>query len=405
MEPLAPDLGVGMVGYAFMGAAHSQAWRTAPHFFDLPLTPRMRALCGRDPGRVAEAATRLGWESTETDWTRLLDRDDIDLVDVCTPGNTHAEIAIAALEAGKHVLCEKPLANTVAEAEAMARAAERAAARGVRSMVGFTYRRVPAIALARQLVEQGRLGEIRHVRAQYLQDWLVDPQAPMSWRLEKDKAGSGALGDIGAHVVDLTQHITGQDIVTVNGLLQTFVDRRPLPGGTSGPLLGGGGGADGGAVGEVTVDDAAVFLARFGGGALGVFEATRFATGRKNSIRIEVNGSRGSLAFDFEDMNVLQFYDNDEQSETAGFRRIVVTEPGHPYVGQWWPPGHGLGYEHGFTHQVVDLVTAIGTGEQPLPSFADGLRVQRVLDAVERSAAGGTWQSTGIHDDHLLGAI
>ena len=212
------------------------------------------------------------------------------------------------------------------------------------------------------------------------------------------------MGDIGAHVVDLTQHITGQDIVTVNGLLQTFVDQRPLPGGTSGALLGGGGGADGGAVGEVTVDDAAVFLARFGGGALGVFEATRFATGRKNSIRIEVNGSRGSLAFDFEDMNVLHFYDNDEPAETAGFRRIVVTEPGHPYVAPWWPPGHGLGYEHGFTHQVVDLVTAIGRDEQPLPSFADGLRVQCVLDAVERSAAGGTWQSTGVHDDHLLGA-
>jgi predicted dehydrogenase len=259
-------------------------------------------------------------------------------------------------------------------------------------MVGFTYRRVPAIALARQLVEQGRLGEIRHVRAQYLQDWLVDPLAPMSWRLEKDKAGSGALGDIGAHVVDLTQHITGQDIVTVNGLLQTFIDQRPLPGGTSGALLGGGGGAGTGALGEVTVDDAAVFLARFGGGALGVFEATRFATGRKNSIRIEVNGSRGSLAFDFEDMNVLHFYDADEPSETAGFRRIVVTEPGHPYVGQWWPPGHGLGYEHGFTHQVVDLVTDIAKGADPTPSFADGLAVQRVLAAVEASSTSGTTQ-------------
>jgi predicted dehydrogenase len=404
MEPLAPDLGVGMIGYAFMGAAHSQAWRTAPRFFDLPLTPRMRALCGRDADRLAEAASRLGWESTETDWTALLRRDDIDLVDICTPGNTHAEIAVAALEAGKHVLCEKPLANTVAEAEAMAEAADRAAANGVRSMVGFTYRRVPAIGLARQLVAQGRLGDIRHVRAQYLQDWLVDPQAPMSWRLEKEKAGSGALGDIGAHIVDLTQHITGQEILSVNGLLQTFVDQRPLPGAAPGALLGGAGSADGGALGDVTVDDAAVFLARFGGGALGVFEATRFATGRKNAIRIEVNGSRGSLAFDFEDMNVLHFYDNDESAETAGFRRIVVTEAVHPYVAQWWPPGHGLGYEHGFTHQVVDLVGAIGRGEQPLPSFADGLRVQRVLDAVERSAADGSWQATGVRDDHLLGA-
>jgi predicted dehydrogenase len=405
MEPHAPALGVGMVGYAFMGAAHSQAWRTAPHFFDLPLHPRMLALCGRDSARVTQAAARLGWESTETDWTRLVARDDVDLVDICTPGNTHADIAVAALDAGKHVLCEKPLANTVAEAEAMVAAAERAAEHGVRAMVGFTYRRTPAIGLARQLVEEGRIGEVRHVRAQYLQDWLVDPTSPMTWRLEKDKAGSGALGDIGAHVVDLTQYITGDRIVTVNGLLETFVDRRPVASGGSGSLLGGdavnGAGAD---MGDVTVDDTAVFLARFGGGAVGVFEATRFATGRKNSIRIEINGSRGSLAFDFEDMNVLHLFDAQEPSETAGFRRILVTEPQHPYVASWWPPGHGLGYEHGFTHQVVDLVTAIGRGEQPLPSFADGLQVQRVLAAVEHSSGTGSWQSTAAGDEHLLGA-
>jgi predicted dehydrogenase len=395
METNAPELGVGLVGHAFMGAAHSQAWRSAPRFFDLPLTPRMRALCGRDPGRVAEAAARLGWESTETDWTRLLTRDDIDLVDVCTPGDSHAEIAIAALDAGKHVLCEKPLANTVAEAQAMTEAAERAAANGVLAMVGFTYRRVPAIALAKRLVDEGRIGEIRHVRAQYLQDWIADPAAPMSWRLEKDKAGSGALGDIGAHIVDLTQHITGDHIARVSGLLETFVHERPLPSPSSGALLGGTS-QDGGPTGQVTVDDAAVFLARFGGGAVGVFEATRFATGRKNAIRIEVNGSLGSLAFDFEDMNVLHLYDAQEPAETAGFRRILVTEPMHPYVGAWWPPGHGLGYEHGFTHQVVDLVTAISKGEQPLPSFADGLQVQSVLAAVEHSAETGAWQPTAV---------
>jgi predicted dehydrogenase len=395
MDTNAPELGVGLVGHAFMGAAHSQAWRSAPRFFDLPLTPRMRALCGRDPGRVAEAAARLGWESTETDWTHLLTRDDIDLVDVCTPGDSHAEIAIAALDAGRHVLCEKPLANTVAEAQAMAEAAERAAANGVLAMVGFTYRRVPAIALAKRLVDEGRIGEIRHVRAQYLQDWIADPAAPMSWRLEKDKAGSGALGDIGAHIVDLTQHITGDHIASVSGLLETFVHERPLPSPSSGALLGGTS-QDGGPTGQVTVDDAAVFLARFGGGAVGVFEATRFATGRKNAIRIEVNGSLGSLAFDFEDMNVLHLYDAQEPAETAGFRRILVTEPMHPYVGAWWPPGHGLGYEHGFTHQVVDLVTAISKGEQPLPSFADGLQVQSVLAAVEHSAETGAWQPTAV---------
>jgi predicted dehydrogenase len=383
-------LAVAMVGHAFMGAAHSQAWRTAPRFFDLPLDPTMAVLCGRDPQRAADAAARLGWSESETDWRRLVERDDVDLVDICTPGDSHAEIAVAALEAGKHVLCEKPLANTVAEAETMAAAAERAAADGVRAMVGFTYRRVPAIALARKLVAEGRIGEIRHVRAQYLQDWIADPEAPLSWRLEKDKAGSGALGDIGAHIIDLTQFITQDRITEVSGQLATFVKERPLAvehSGLSGTA------ADGrGERGPVTVDDAALFLAKFTGGAVGVFEATRFATGRKNGIRIEINGSAGSLAFDFEDMNVLQLFDASEPDETAGFRRILVTEAVHPYVAAWWPPGHGLGYEHGFTHQVVDLVTAIAEGRDPQPTFADGLQVQRVLSAVETSSDTRTWQ-------------
>src|SRR4051794_12734389 len=381
------DLGIGLIGYAFMGAAHSQAWRSAPRFFDLPLDPQLNVLCGRNAEAVRAAATKLGWKETETDWRKLLDRDDVQLIDVCTPGDSHAEIAIAALEAGKHVLCEKPLANTVAEAEAMTAAAEAAKANGIRSMVGFTYRRVPAIGLARQLVAEGKLGTIRHVRAQYLQDWIADPAAPMSWRLEKDKAGSGALGDIGAHIVDLTQYITGQRLTGVSAMLETFVKERPLP--AAGGTLSGVGGEG---TGTVTVDDAAVFLGRFTGGALASFEATRFALGRKNAIRIEINGSDGSLAFDFEDMNVLEFFDGTEPAETAGFRRILVTEPGHPYVSAWWPAGHGLGYEHGFTHQVVDLVTAIAKNEDPAPSFADGLQVQRVLDAVERSAANrSTW--------------
>lgn len=377
-----PELGVGMVGYAFMGAAHSQAWRTAPRFFDLPLAPRMRALAGRDAASVKAAADRLGWESVETSWQALVDRDDVDLVDVCTPGDTHAEIAIAALEAGKHVLCEKPLANSVAEAEQMVAAAEAAAERGVRAMVGFTYRRVPAVQLARRLVLEGRVGDIRHVRVQYLQDWLADPEAPLSWRLDKAKAGSGALGDIGAHAVDLAQFVTGERVTGVSGALETFVRERPVA--TEFAGLSGRGGAE---RGPVTVDDAAVFLARMGGGGLAVFEATRFAYGRKNAIRLEINGSKGSVAFDFEDMNVLHYYDALEDPQVAGFRRIVVTEPGHPYVGSWWPAGHGLGYEHAFSHQVVDLVTSLAAGEQPTPSFADGLAVQRVLDAVERSAA------------------
>ena len=380
-----------MIGYAFMGAAHSQGWRTAPHVFDLPLTPEMALLVGRSPEPLAEAAQKLGWAATETDWRRAVERDDIDLVDICTPGDTHAEIAVAALEAGKHVLCEKPLANTVAEAERMAEAANKARVNGVRAMVGFTYRRVPAVALARRLVEQGRIGEVRHVRAQYLQDWIADPEAPLSWRLQKEKAGSGALGDIGAHAADLAQYVIGDSISDVSGSLTTFVKERPLAAGHSGLTF-----TASVERGPVTVDDAAAFLARFRGGAVGVFETTRFARGRKNALRLEVNGSRGSLAFDFENMNYLEFYDAEEDPDTAGFHRILVTEPEHPYVAAWWPAGHGLGYEHGFSHQVVDLVTAIAGGTDPAPSFADGLQVQRVLAAVESSAGSGRWESVPV---------
>jgi predicted dehydrogenase len=383
-------LRVAMVGHAFMGNAHSQAWRTAPHFFDLPLRPEMTVLVGRDADRAAEAAARLGWAESSADWREVVAREDVDVVDICTPGDSHAEIAIAALRAGKHVLCEKPLANTVAEAEEMAAAAAAARDHGVRAMVGFTYRRVPAIGLARRLVAEGRIGEVRHVRAQYLQDWIADPEAPLSWRLDKARAGSGALGDIGAHIVDLTQFITGDRIVELAGRLETFVKERPYAAGSTAGSLGGGGTSA--ERGPVTVDDAASFLATFRSGAMGVFEATRFATGRKNAIRIEVNGSLGSLAFDFEDMNVLEYFDAREDAELAGFRRILATEPGHPYVAAWWPPGHGLGYEHGFTHQVVDLVEAIAGGTDPVPSFDDGLQVQRVLAAVEASSDSRSWQ-------------
>jgi predicted dehydrogenase len=372
-----------MVGYAFMGAAHSHAWRTAPRFFDLPLAPQMTAVAGRDPERVAAAAAKLGWDSSETDWHRLIERDDIDLIDICVPGNLHAEIAIAALEAGKHVLCEKPLANSVEEAEQMTAAAEAAKARGVFAMCGFSYRRTPALTLAKRLVDSGALGQIRHVRAQYLQDWLTDENAPLTWRLDKAKSGSGSLGDIGAHIIDAAQWIAGSNVTGVSAMVETFVKERPVGGDFVG--LGGHGGTDG-PKGPVTVDDAAMFTARFAGGAIGVFEASRFALGRKNAMRLELNGSKASLAFDFEDMNSLWFYDSAEEPN-AGFRRIQVTEPEHPYTGNWWPVGHGLGYEHAFTHQVVDLVEAIANREQPTPSFADALQVQRVLAAVEASAA------------------
>ncbi|WP_228471295.1 Gfo/Idh/MocA family protein [Streptomyces alkaliphilus] len=374
----APELRVGMVGYAFMGMAHSQGWRNARSFFTPPIRPRLTALVGRDREAAADVADRFGWQDVETDWRSLLERDDIDLIDICTPGDTHAEIAVAALEAGKHVLCEKPLANTVAEAETMAAAARAAAGRGVRSMVGFTYRRVPALALARRLVAEGRLGELRHVRAQYLQDWLTDPSVPMSWRMTRERAGSGALGDIGAHIVDLTRYLTGEHLVGVTALGDTFVRERPLP--------------EGGGTAPVTVDDAVVFIGRLSDGTPATFEATRCATGRKNAIRIELNGSRGSLAFDFEDMNVLHLHEGgtDGDTTTRGFTRILVTEPDHPYAGAWWPPGHVLGYEHAFAHQATDLLIAIAEGSDPEPSFEDGLHVQRVLDAVQTSVERGS---------------
>ncbi|WP_353953845.1 Gfo/Idh/MocA family oxidoreductase [Knoellia sp. S7-12] len=379
-----------MVGYSFMGVAHSQGWRNARSFFDPALVPDLVAIGGRDAQAAADMARRFDWQNVETDWRALITRPDVDLVDICTPGDTHAEIAIAALEAGKHVLCEKPLANTVEQARAMAAAAERAQRHGIRSMVGFTYRRVPAIALARQLVGEGRVGQIRHVRAQYLQDWLVDPESPLTWRLQKDRAGSGALGDIGAHIIDLAQFVTGERISGVSAVTETFVRERPLPESSHGLSSQAGTGR-----GAVTVDDAAVFLARLDGGALATFEATRFATGRKNSIRLEVNGTRGSIAFDFEDMNVLQVHDATTPSRESGFTRVIVTEPSHPYVEHWWPAGHGLGYEHGFTHQAADLLAAIADGTDPEPSFADGLAVQEVLAAVETSAANGSrWTPT-----------
>jgi predicted dehydrogenase len=375
-----PSLGVGIIGYAFMGAAHSQAWRTAPRVFDLPLIPTMVAICGRDAAAVQAAAERQGWASAETDWQALIARDDIQLVDVCTPGDLHAEIAIAALEAGKHVLCEKPLANTVAEAEAMTAAAQRAAARGVRSMAGFNYRRVPAIALARKLVGDGRLGEIRHVRATYLQDWLTDPSFPLTWRLQQGRAGSGALGDLGAHLIDLAQYLTGSLITEVSGTTATFVQERPQLESTAGDAR----------TGPVSVDDAAVFTARFGAASgastLGTFEATRFAAGRKNALRIELNGELGSIAFDLERLNELEFHDHAADSLTAGFMRILATEPGHPYLSAWWPPGHVLGWDVTFSHEVADFVTAIAANADPQPSFADGLQVQRVLAAVQQSA-------------------
>jgi predicted dehydrogenase len=368
------EIGVGLVGYRFMGRAHSNAYRQVGRFFDLELSPRMRAICGRDEAGVRAAANSLGWEGYETDYRRLLERDDIDLVDVVTPGNTHHEIAIAALEAGKHVLCEKPLANSLDEAREMLDAARRA---GTINMVCFNYRRAPAVQLAKRLIDEGRLGDIRHWRATYLQDFILDPDFPLIWRFQKEVAGSGALGDLGAHIVDLAHFLVGP-IEKVIGIAETFIRERPLeePGAGSG---------------EVTVDDAAAFLARFENGAIGTFEATRLAPGRKNHNSFEINGSNGSLVFDLERMNELQVHFADEPAETSGFRTVMVTEPDHPYVGAWWPPGHIIGYEHTFVHTIKDLLDGIAAGKSPPPTFEDGYRCQAVLDAVERSLESGAW--------------
>jgi predicted dehydrogenase len=379
-----------MIGNGFMGAAHSQGWRVAPRFFDLPQQPQMTVMVGRDPAKNAHLAQKWGWEEASEDFEQVIARDDIDIVDIVTPGNLHCDMAIAALAAGKHVMCEKPLANSVAEAQKMADAAASAAKKGVFAMVGFTYRRVPAATFARDLVARGAVGTVRQVRAQYLQDWLADASAPLTWRMDKSKAGSGALGDIGAHAIDLAQFITGTSVTDVSGILETFVKERPVL--AEGHGLSGSAGSE---TGPVTVDDFAAFTGRFDSGAVGVFEATRFAMGRKNALRVEVSGDKGAILFDLEDMNALQYYDATAPSTEQGFRRIFVTEADHPYMEAWWPPGHMLGYEHGFSHQVKDFVEAVVGGTQPTPSFADGLQVQQVLDAVERSAADGSaWTST-----------
>jgi predicted dehydrogenase len=363
------ELNVALIGYQFMGKAHSNAWRQVPHFFELPLAPVLKVVCGRDEAAVSKAAGVLGFREHATDWRSVVARKDIDIVDICTPGDSHRDIALAAAAAGKVVFCEKPLANTLNEAQDMLGAVQHA---GVLHMLCHNYRRVPAVMHAHELISSGVLGKIRHFRGCYLQDWIADPSFPRVWRLEKKRAGSGALGDIGSHVVDLARFLVGE-ISEVSGLLHTFVSERPLP--------------DTGALAPVDVDDAALALLRFENGALGTLEATRFATGRKNHNRFEINGEKGSLVFDLERLNELELYL--EEGKDSGFRRILVTDAEHPYVGAWWPPGHLIGYEHSFTHTVLDLVRAIASQTLPSPNFEDGVKNQRVLDAIERSSGRG----------------
>jgi len=373
---------VGLVGYKFMGKAHSNAYLNVARFFELPKPPVMRALCGRSEAAVRAVAERWGWESVETDYRKLIQRDDIDLIDIATPNNTHAEIAIAAAKAGKHVVSEKPLAMDAAEARKMLQVVRKA---GVKHMVWFNYRRVPAIALAKKLIDDGELGAVRHIRAVYLQDWIVEANFPLVWRLQKRIAGSGAHGDLNAHIIDLARYLVGE-FSQVVGMSETFIKERPLEEEASGLSARGGK-----KKGKVTVDDAVLFLARFRNGAIGSFEATRFAIGRKNGERIEINGEKGSLVFDFERMNELQFFSGADPDYLQGFKTILVTEPVHPYMSAWWPPGHIVGYEHTFVNQAADLLSGIADNKPLSPDFEDGLRCQQVLDAVLESCKTGSW--------------
>ncbi|TCN28107.1 putative dehydrogenase [Mesobacillus foraminis] len=375
---------VGMVGYKFMGKAHSHAYRDLPLFFPESLRPEMKVICGRNESEVAKAAAQFGWEESTTDWKNLLEREDIDLIDINAPSDVHKEIAIAAAHAGKHIFCEKPLALTLRDSKEMLEAAEAA---GVKHMVGFNYRFAPAVLLAKKLVDEGRLGEIYHFRAFFLQDWLVDPNFPLAWRLQKEIAGSGSHGDLGAHLIDMAHYLVG-DVAEVIGMNETFIKERPLPANMAG--LSASSNADG-EKGPVTVDDATLFLARFKNGALGSFEATRFASGHRSTNSFEINGSKGSVIFDFERMNELQVYFNDDKEDVQGFRRVVATDPAHAFSEAWWPPGHTIGYEHTFIHEMVELMDALREDRQPVPNFRDGVKCQQVLEAVDLSIEKRQW--------------
>jgi predicted dehydrogenase len=356
-------LNVAMIGYGFMGRAHSNAFHQAGHFFDLPFDLKLRTICGRHREKLEQTASRWGWEENTTDWESVVNRSDIDIVDICTPNYLHEPIAVAAARAGKMVLCEKPLANSVEAAERMVEAA-----RNVPTLVWFNYRRVPAVAYARQLVEQNRIGEVYHYRALYLQSWGRNPADPQAWRFHPNQAGSGVGGDLLSHSLDLATWLNGP-IRKVCSNIRTFAQGRQ-------------------------VDDAVTVLAEFSNGSMGTFEASRFATGNQNRNCFELNGSLGTLEFNLEEMNHLNFNDFGDEPATHGRRRILVTGPGHPYVDHFWPPGHVIGYEHTFTATLVDFLRSVSTGERFHAGFADALEVQRLLEAVAASSAQQGWVET-----------
>ena len=378
------SLNFGLVGYKFMGKAHSNALQRLGMFFDPEVKIEMRALCGRDAAWVGEAAEKFGWQSVETSWEKLVQRRDIDVIDITTPSNFHKEIAIGAAQAGKHIFCEKPLALNLKDAREMLDAARK---NGVKHQIGFNYRFAPAVLLAKKLIDDGKIGEIFHFRGQYLQDWIIDPDFPLVWRLDKKVAGSGSLGDLGAHLIDLARFLVG-DFDRVIGMNKTFVKERPVVEKMTGLS---GKAAEASVKAPVMVDDATLFLAEFKNGAIGSIEATRFANGHKNAMSFEINGSKGSIKFEFERMNELQYFSAEDEAGTQGFRTIQVTEGIHPYMNAWWPAGHVIGYEHTFVHEFYEFVRCIANDRQPVPNFNDGVKCAQVLEAVDLSIENRQW--------------
>jgi predicted dehydrogenase len=377
-------MNVGIVGYKFMGKAHSNAWKKAPLFFDMDVKPELKVACGRHQESLKAFAERWGWEQTEADWKKMVRRDDVDIVDISAPQYLHYEIAMEAARAGKHIFCEKPLAMDVKQAREMYELAEK---KGITHYVNHNYRRCPAVRLAKKLIDEGRVGRIFHWRGAYLQDWITDPNFPLTWHLQKEFAGSGPQGDLNSHSVDLARYLVG-DIRKVSCMTAHFITERPLPDeAASGTFSGKVKGVE---KGKVTVEDAAFMTVEFANGALGSFEASRFAPGRKNWNYFEIYGSKGSILFDLERMNELQFFSREDPAHAQGFRTILATEGGqHDYIANWWPPGHMIGYEHEFVHAVVDFMKAASTKTKIEPNFYDGMKEMEVLDAGLRSAETG----------------
>jgi len=378
------ELNVAIIGCQFMGKAHSNAWKNVSSFFDLNVRPVMKVACDLNEDVAKEFARTWGWEQTETDWKKVIERDDIDIIDIAAPPAIHRDISVAAAKAGKHVFCEKPIALNAAEAQEMYDAAQEA---GIVHYLNHEYRKCPAVVLAKQLIDEGKIGRIFHWRGAYLQSWLVDPNFPLTWHLRKETAGSGAQAGINSHCVDLARFLVG-DVDSVVAMMTTFVKERPLPDKLAGTFKAST--PSGTEKGQVTVEDAISMVVEFKNGALGSFEATTFAPGRKNYHYFEIYGDKGSLLFDLERMNELKYFSADDPENTQGFKTILATEACHPYIANWWPPGHIIGWEHEFHHGVADFLKAIDENCSAAANFEDGVKVMEILEAGLKAAETGS---------------